>query len=174
MSRYLFTYELDSHGFRISVGDRFETVRSLGEGIEREVIHTIFEEFRCKGVEYFTPRADGYSTLTVTHTLSTAQHIPRSRLRNLSVLGAITSLCLIHGMSPMPLDPVLLQFFVHDCDLASLHPAFIAEWHAEIKQTITAWLETGSLGDISQFQQHFATYHDMQVILACSGFLVQH
>jgi len=143
--------------------DGFETVWSLGEGIEREVIHTIFEEFLCKGGEWFTPRADGHSTLTITHTLSTARHIPHSRLRNLSVLGAITALCLIHGISPMPLDPVVLHFFIHDCDVASLHPDFIAEWHAEIKQIITAWLQTGSRGDISQFQQHFATYHDMQV-----------
>jgi hypothetical protein len=153
---YLFYY-------RVTYEDGSETVQSSGEGIEREVIHTILEEFRSSGTEWYVPRADGHSTLATTHTLSTARHIPRSRLRNLSILGAVTALSLIHGISAAPLDPVLLHFFIHDFDVASLHPALIGEWHPELKQTIADWHEMGPRGDITQFQQHFAVYHDIQV-----------
>jgi hypothetical protein len=66
-------------------------------------------------------------------------------------------------MAVTPLDPVFLHFLIHNSDFASIHPTILAQWHPELKQTITAWLETGPLGDITQFQGHFSTYHDMQV-----------
>lgn len=138
-------------------------MRSLGEGIEREVIHTILEQYRLNAGEWFMPHADGYSTLALMHPLSIARHTPVSRLRNLSILGAVTALSLIHGMATVPLDPVFLYFFVHDCNISSIHPNIVGEWHPELKRTIYNWLEVGSHGDISQFRDYFASYHDLQV-----------
>jgi hypothetical protein len=139
-------------------------VRSLGEGIEREVIHTLFEEFRNNRSQWFMPRADGHCTLATTHTMSTARHIPPARLRSLSILGAITAFTLLHGMSATPWDPAFLHFMIHGCDIASIHRDFLYEWHPSLKQTITEWLEVGPLGDITRFQHHFSTYHDLQVV----------
>lgn len=138
-------------------------VCSVGDGIEREVLHTLLEEFRVTATEWFMPRADGYSTLATTHNISSAQHIPSSRLRNLSILGAVTALCLLHSMSATPWDPVFLQFLVHDCDINSIHRPFLSEWHPALTQTISDWLEAGPQGDVAHFQDHFATYHDLQV-----------
>jgi hypothetical protein len=157
-------------------------VRSLGEGIEREVIHTLFEEFRRAGSQWFTPRADGHCTLATTNTMSTAQYIPQSRLRQLGVLGAVTALSLLHGMATTPWDPVFLHFLIHECDIASIHERMLSEWHPEIRQTISHWIEVGPHADITQFQNHFATYHDLQVgfflkSLDCfgsDGFVVGH
>lgn len=66
-------------------------------------------------------------------------------------------------MPAMPLDPVLLHYFVHDCDLNSIHADIMEEWHPELKQTISNWLSLGPDDDISGFRDHLATYHDKQV-----------
>src|ERR1700683_1384474 len=40
--------------------DGTETVRSLGSGIEREVVHNLFVQFLKQRDEWFTPRSDGF------------------------------------------------------------------------------------------------------------------
>lgn len=90
----------------------------------------------------------------------------------MSILGAITALCLIRGMSTFPLDPVLLQFLIHDCDLHSIHPALLGEWHPELKQTISAWIALGPHGDAAPFQGFFATYYDRQASIFTIHYLL--
>jgi hypothetical protein len=143
---------------------RRQTVRSLGDGVEREVIHMLFEKFRRAGSQWFTPRADGHSTLATTNTMSSARYISRSRLRHLGLLGAITALSLLHGMAATPLDPVFLHFLIHECNIASIHEGMLSEWHPELRQTISRWIEVGPHADITEFQTHFAIYHDIQVL----------
>lgn len=87
----------------------------------------------------------------------------------MAVLGAATALCLINGMSTPPLDPVFLHFLIHNCELDSINPAFLGEWHPDLKRTIQDWISLGPDGDPSPFQMHFATYHDLQVSCAFSA-----
>lgn len=143
--------------------DDNETVLSLGDGIEREVLHTIFEQFRKDTAQYFTSHPNGYATLTTAHTLTTARFVSTSRKRNMGVLGAATALCIINGISIHPIDPVLLHYFVHNCDINSIYPALLAEWHPELKKTISDWINLGPNGDPGPFQAHFATHNDIQV-----------
>jgi len=70
---------------------------------------------------------------------------------------------LIRGMSTMPLDPIVIHFFIHDCDIHSIHPAILGEWHPRLRQTISDWLRLGPHGNPAPFQEHFATFHDLQV-----------
>jgi hypothetical protein len=137
--------------------------RSGGDGIEREVIHTIFEDFRQEAAQWFTFHADGQATLTISHSYATARFVSASRKRNMAILGAATALCLIRGMSTPPLDPILLHFFIHDCQLDAIHPGILGEWHPDLKQLVSNWIRLGPDGDPSLFQTHFATYHDLQV-----------
>jgi len=111
-------------------------IRSLGDGIEREVIHTIFEDFRQEDSQWFTSHADGKSTLAMSHTLAMARHVSTSQKRNMAILGAATALCLVRGMSTPPFDPVLLHFFIHGCNLDAIHPGILSEWHPQLRRTI--------------------------------------
>jgi len=81
----------------------------------------------------------------------------------MGVLGAATALCIINGISINPIDPVLLHYFVHNCDINSIYPALLAEWHPELKKTISDWINLGPDGDLGPFQAHFATHNDIQV-----------
>ena len=74
---------------------RWDHVHSIGDGIEREVIHTIFEDFCQEGTQWFTPHADGQATLMTSHTLATARYVSASRKRSMAILRAATALCLI-------------------------------------------------------------------------------
>lgn len=146
----------------VSYNDGIEEVRSSGEGIEREVFQILLAEYQADAARWLTPRADGQSTVTTTHSISTARSISASRLRNMETFGAIIAICLLRGLS-VPMDPVVLHYFVHDCDLNSIHPQILGEWHPTLKKTIVEWLDVGPHGDISAFQEHFAIFHDMQV-----------
>ena len=145
--------------------DDNETIRSLGQGIEREVIHTILEQYRQSSGQWFAPREDGHSTLATSYPLAMAQCVPPSRLRNMAILGAVVAMSLVRGVSTIPLDPVLLHFFIHDCDLHSIHPGVLGEWHPALKQTISDWIALGPDGDANTpiFRNHFITHHDLQV-----------
>jgi hypothetical protein len=140
-----------------------EIVLSFGEGVEREVIHAAFQSYLQDAARWFTARADGHSTLATTYSMSSAQSLSAGRRRDLLVLGALTALSLVHGIAPCPLDPVLLHFIVHKCNLHSILPGFLGEWHPELRRTLLDWIEGGPTGDITAFEAHFITYHDLQV-----------
>jgi hypothetical protein len=139
------------------------TATSVGNGIEREAFHLLLEGYRSEIAKWLTPRADGYYTLTTTHTITTASFIPPSRIHAMAVFGAVVALCLVRGISAYPLDPVVLHFFTHDCNLNSIHPQLLGEWHPSLKATLSDWLSIGPDGDVGMFREHFATYHDLQV-----------
>ena len=155
--------------------DDNETIRSLGEGIERELIYTLLEQYRQSSGQWFALHEDGHSTLAISYPLAMAQCVPLSRLRNMAILGAAVAMSLVRGMSTIPLDPVLLHFFVHDCDLHSIHPGVLGEWHPKLKQTISDWIALGPDGDANTptLQNHFITYHDLQVSLTTCSHLFQ-
>jgi hypothetical protein len=137
----------------------------MGGGIEVEVIHNLFANFQNHRDEWFTPRSDGFYTLSTTTLALSPEFVSDSRQRNLAVLGAATALLLIRGLPTVPLDPVFLHFLIHDCDLHSIHPSILGEWHPTLKQTISSWIDLGPNGDLSPFSQHFTIIHDIHVSL---------
>jgi hypothetical protein len=134
---------------------------SLGIGIEREVIHTMFNSYIDKS--WLAPRADDHATLAVIYPESSWAFIPEQRLLGCAKLGALTALLLIQGHCPSPLDPLILQYFVHDKNFHSLSPTFVGEWHPNLRTTILDWIEAGHSGNISSFHSHFASYLDLEV-----------
>jgi hypothetical protein len=139
-----------------------QQIVSVGRGIEREVVHLSFLRYSRHAAQWFLPRAGGYSSIAVTHTMAPVSNI---RLRNLSILGTLTGLMLVYGMAPEPLSPVLIHFFIHDCNLQSIYPELLAEWIPDLHQTLKDWLVMDHESDISAFQPHFSIYHDMQASL---------
>ena len=126
-----------------------EGILSSGPGIEREVIYAAYRQFESIPEQWFIPQADNLMSLATSHSMGTAQYVSTSRLSDLSVLGAIVALLLIHGIAPGKLDPVVLQYFVYGCNIASIHPAFLCEWHPDIHDTVTRWIAAGPYGGIN-------------------------
>jgi hypothetical protein len=129
---------------------------SAGPGIEREVIFTAFESYRREHSQWFETREDGMALVKIVYPMSASRFIPQQRLLSLTKLGALCALLLIIGQCPSPLDPCILQYAVHGMNIHSLHPAFIGEWHPEIRAKVLQWLHIGSGGDIIPFQNHLA------------------
>ena len=119
----------------------------MGKGIEHEVIHNILEEYQASVSRWFSQQEDECCSLATIYPLSMAQYIPDARKCDLSILGAAIAICLIRGMSAAPLDPVLLHFFIHECDLHSIHPGILGEWHPSLKQIVSDWIALGPSGN---------------------------
>ena len=153
-----------------------DDIVSSGPGIEREVMYTVYHQFEMAAEQWFMPRADNLATLATSHSIATARYVPAARLSDLSILGAIVAILLIHGIAPARLDPLVLQYFIYDCDLNSIHPILLSEWHPDLHSTITQWIQMGPNGNIDGYRGHFATYHDISVgfkyfyyLLICSN-----
>ena len=146
------------------------TTHSLSDGIEHEVIYTLFEEFQSSSAEWFTMHNDRYATLATTRSISNSHCIPSSHLCSMGILGALSALSLICGMSVFPLDPVCLHYLVHGCNLHSIHPGFLGKWHLWLKLVISDWIALGPNGSAADFWACFANYFDIQASLCTCGY----
>ena len=98
----------------------------------------LYQQFKDHETRWFEPNADGYSLLATSLTLAASRNTSKARMLDMSVLGAITALCLMRGITAAPLDPLFLFFCVHGCDdIDVIRPALLAEWHPERKQIIS-------------------------------------
>ncbi|KAI0362327.1 hypothetical protein OH77DRAFT_1528529 [Trametes cingulata] len=138
---------------------------SVGAGVEREVLLLAFQHYTSAGSRWFTPRMDGFSTITVSQSLTLSRHVSSARLLELQCLGALTALMLINRIAPAPLDPLFLHYLTFNCNLQAVQPSLCAEWHPELRALIQSWLDVGPQGDIAPFQMHFSSYHERE--LAC-------
>lgn len=138
--------------------------RSNGIGVEREVILSLYQQFKHQETRWFQPNDDGYSLLATSLPLAASQNVSKTRMRDMAVLGAVVSLCLMRGITAAPLDPLFLYFCVYECnDINIIRPTLLAEWHPGLKQVIADWIATGPTGNVTPFQHYFASYHDLQV-----------
>jgi hypothetical protein len=133
---YLLTYLIFSVR---GTANGWDGVQSMGEGIEREVLQTAFQEFQDHPTMWFLQRQETHSSL-VTLGLQRRQESSTSpmtqRSIKLSVLGALTSLLLLNGVPPVPLSPVLLHYFIHDSDLNSISPDLLGNWYPDLGKLI--------------------------------------
>ena len=124
----------------------------------------LYQQFKGHESCWFEPNTDGYSLLATSLTLAASQNGSKARMHDMSVLGVVIVLCLMHGITTAPLDPLFLYFCIHGCsDIDVIWPTLLAEWHPEHKQIITYWITAGPAGNAEPFQDYFASYHDLQV-----------
>jgi hypothetical protein len=120
-------------------------------------------------VQWFRPTYDDFSTLALCNTPITLGRTNSSsltttqRMKNLMGLGATVSLLLINGMPPTPLSPVLLHFFIHDCNINAITKSYLAEWHPKFSEILDNWISGGLDVDLDEFEFHFSAFHDTQV-----------
>lgn len=148
-------------------------VQTLGIGLERDVLSAAFNRYISSSATWLSPRYDGRASIQTSCVIWRALSglIPDVRIQSMKVLGVICALMLIHGICPEPLNPLIFQFIIYDCDFGSLHQALIQEWHPTLFTLINTWLETGPEGSLEPFRGHFASYHDLDVsrtFLSCT------
>jgi hypothetical protein len=157
---YLLTFSISSVRHAASGWDG---IQSMGEGIEREVLQTAFQEFQDRPAIWFLQRQDTHSSLMTLGLQRRQGSSITERSIKLSVLGALTSLLLLNGVPPIPLSPVLLHYFIHNLELDSISPDLLGNWYPDLGRLIQDWIAAGPNGDIEAFAGHFITYHDTQV-----------
>ena len=86
-------------------------------GIEREVFVNLFQQYMDHYAQWFSPSTDGYATLATSLPLAASENVSADRKADMAVLGTIVAMFLIRGISTVPLDPLLLHFFTHNCNL---------------------------------------------------------
>jgi hypothetical protein len=126
-------------------------------------VFAAFRKFQTHSTQWFHGRADNQSSIRTLHSSSSARWVSPSRIADLRKLGALCALLMILGQAPCPLGPGIFQFITHGCDLHALHPAFVGEWHPDLRRMVMDWIQMGPDGDVAPFEQHFITWHDFEV-----------
>ena len=133
------------------------------------MLEAVFRVFQEDPSKWFLPRQDQHCsilTLTSLRPTSYGRELVQTctpRQKKLTALGALTTLLLINGIAPIPLSPILLHFFIHDCNINSIHSSLLANWYPDLRKCIQDWISTGPDGDAEPFASHFMTFHDLQV-----------
>ncbi|KAJ7675261.1 hypothetical protein B0H17DRAFT_1140337 [Mycena rosella] len=130
-----------------------QTIVSSGEGILHEVVHAAFiKTLTTTGPQWLTPRSDGKLSILFVRSLGFGSY-------------TLWALMMIKGFAVDPIDVALLQFLFHDCNLHSLHPTFLSEWHPIVKNVLDHWKAGGPDGDVNipLIASHLATFHNIEV-----------
>ncbi|KAJ3751752.1 hypothetical protein EV360DRAFT_75949 [Lentinula raphanica] len=153
------------HFHLIAIDDHdIETLITSGPGVEKEVMSLFFKEkFDTHIHNYLVQVNDEYSTLS-TVPFSSAADLSTAKKNELTVFGATVGLALVHGTYPANINPLLLVYLLNSSNLKSLHKGLVKEYFPELYQTLTRWIALDhSDNDLSYFQPHFATYHNIPV-----------
>jgi hypothetical protein len=107
------------------------------------------------------------ATLSFTPSFGFTSHIALSdeRRQEVGTLGAALGLMVVYGKSTDPVNPILLQFLLNDCNPRSLHSPLILEYAPQLHMLISTWRELGPDGDIDTpaLRAAFAAHLDVDV-----------
>ncbi|KAJ3507940.1 hypothetical protein NMY22_g16775 [Coprinellus aureogranulatus] len=144
---------------RFQIDGQPGTPSSVGEGIEREVTWLLFQKYANEQqAAWFAPRLGEGCSPQIAYPFVSESRIPDSRIIGMKKLGAACALLMIQGLTPHPMDPTVFQFIIHGCNLHSLTPGFVGEWHPEFKNELAQFLSLGPQDDISRFEYLFISY----------------
>lgn len=153
----LYLEDIDASGEEVWV--------TSGGGFERSILLLLFQKyFEKRFEELCTPLIDCYYTLS-TVPMSSTTPISETKRRDLGLFGATVALALVNGYLPEKLNPLLLVYFLSDCQFECLNRTAVMDLFPELGATIDDWLSTPHDDDsnLNRFQAHFATYHNMEV-----------
>ncbi|KAJ7080144.1 hypothetical protein B0H15DRAFT_804135 [Mycena belliarum] len=144
------------------------TILSSGDGVLREVFHAAHKKLlETTGPQWLTPRLDEKLSMLFIRSqgLGQQQNVFGPRQRAIATATAFWSLRLIKGLAVDPVDPGLIQFLLNDCDLRSITPRFMAEYHPGFKTVLDAWRLAGPMGNVNEpgIVNQLATFHDLEI-----------
>jgi hypothetical protein len=134
---------------------------AYGEGLEREATYVVFQRYLNHETTWFQRAEGGFLTIRTLFPLSSS--VPPTRLLERKRLGAICGLLMINGQYPGRISPAIFQYLIHGSNFHSLNRTFIGEWFPNLRTLLLAFHAAGPEGDLSPFQSHFVTYHDVEV-----------
>ncbi|KAJ7664641.1 hypothetical protein DFH06DRAFT_1324181 [Mycena polygramma] len=113
-----------------------------GEGVEREVLITLFKRYTNAESTWFQRGEKEVLTLRALYPATSLIPAPRRRLVEFKRLGALCALLLIFGQSLSPMSPAIFQYLIHCRNFHALHPSFMGEWFPLLRSLIMAWIAT--------------------------------
>lgn len=122
-----------------------------------------FSKLTANHSAYFSESIDKSCVLRALSPTVAAGVVSDQRRRDMSRLGALSGLMIIGGWKSGPLSPLFIYFLLYSCDFHCLTSDLVEEWHPGLACLITEWIEMGHTGDLTPFQSHLASYHDLQV-----------
>ncbi|KAI0310058.1 hypothetical protein OF83DRAFT_1178954 [Amylostereum chailletii] len=134
------------------IGDR---VRSTGDGITVEVWNMAYKSvMEGDALQlFFRPNPDDTYGIAPATAIGSPQ-----RDEALGVLGFFIGYEIALGRPANPCDPSLLLLFLSGLQFDSLTKAVIQEWHPQLCNILTGFLEAGPQGDVSPFQIPLVQY----------------
>ena len=128
-------------------------------------MHRAFEKLTVNHAAYFSEALGTFCTLRTQNPAAAAAAISAQRKVDMATLGALVALMIIGGWRPGSLEPLFIYFLVYDSNFDCLTPEVVEEWHPELARLIRRWIEVGPDGDITPFESHLVSYHEIQVCL---------
>ncbi|KAJ4499892.1 hypothetical protein C8R41DRAFT_753330, partial [Lentinula lateritia] len=124
-SRHFVKTDIDASGEEVWV--------TSGGGFERSVLLLLFQKyFEKRFEELCTPLIDCYYTLS-TVPMSSTTPISETKRRDLGLFGATVALALVNGYLPEKLNPLLLVYFLSDCQFECLNRTAVMDLIPELK-----------------------------------------
>ncbi|EJC97602.1 uncharacterized protein FOMMEDRAFT_162783 [Fomitiporia mediterranea MF3/22] len=155
-------YEVLAPARTISIVRLDGSTVTLGRGLELETLFLAMRTYVAREAVWFERLAGDYSSLKLFTTESTAAHVSAERIKKLRVLGALTSLMVIHKIAPDPIGPAVLQIAYNLRDFRSLHSKFVKTWYPEIHADLQEWNTIGASGDPRCCERIFTSYMQSQ------------
>ncbi|KAH7869462.1 uncharacterized protein C8R40DRAFT_1059276, partial [Lentinula edodes] len=127
-SRHFVKTDIDASGEEVWV--------TSGGGFERSVLLLLFQKyFEKRFEELCTPLIDCYYTLS-TVPMSSTTPISETKRRDLGLFGATVALALVNGYLPEKLNPLLLVYFLSDCQFECLNRTAVMDLFPELGNAI--------------------------------------
>ena len=130
-------------------------------------MYRAFEKLTANHAAYFSEALGSFCTLRTQNPAAAAAAISSQRKEDMMTLGALVALMIIGGWRPGSLEPLFVYFLVYDCNFECLTPEIVEEWHPELAHMIRRWIQVGPSGDITPFESHLVSYHEIQVSRPC-------
>ncbi|KAJ7433976.1 hypothetical protein FB451DRAFT_1470353 [Mycena latifolia] len=130
---------------------------AFGRGVEREAWWALFNSLDTSSL--VVQGLDGFYTLR-SHfpSADNSREVPIARLEKLCQFGAVSAMLMVEGQYPGRLDPAIFQFNIHGCDIHSLHPAFVSEWHPGHCLDVSNFLQLLPDADPTEYQSLFINH----------------
>ncbi|KAJ7468521.1 hypothetical protein FB451DRAFT_1400897 [Mycena latifolia] len=130
---------------------------AFGRGVEREAWWALFNSLDTSS--FVVQGLDGFYTLR-SHfpSADNPREVPVARLEKLRQFGTVSAMLMVEGQYPGRLDPAIFQFNIHGCDIHSLHPAFISEWHPGHRLDVSNFLQLPPDADPTEYQSLFISH----------------
>lgn len=125
-------------------------------------MNALFKSYFDREDEFCTPIIDEYTTLTAFPNTQTSD-LSSLKPEQLIMFGAVTALALVYGSYPGHFNPLLLMYFLNNCNLRCLHRDLVALYFPFLATTLDTWLGLGHNDHVSgpSFLTHFSTFHNI-------------